>query len=87
MLRLHEQAFKEFKAVHDNYSLDPEKWKGEFNRKGGEILRIISRFENQLCGKSENCGFGKFSSSLSEKFWQTIKEEFPKIDEIGLRLD
>lgn len=84
MLLQNKNAFEEFKKIHDNYSKNPAKWKSEFNQKGSDISMIISRFETRLCGKSENCGFGKFSSNLSQKFWEEVRKLLPKIDEVGI---
>lgn len=83
MLSSHKELFDAFKAVHQKYEADPQKWQTEFNEKGEEVLSVIRRYENMLCGHSENSGFGKYSSKLSEKFWTEIKSIFSKIDYIG----
>jgi len=79
------QAFDSFKEIHDQFAMQPNKWREEFNEKGEEIQMIIRRYENQLCSHSENGGFGKFTGNLSEKFWGEIRKVFPKIDEIGVQ--
>lgn len=84
MLSSHQEVFDAFKKVHDNYATDQDKWQKEFNEKGDEVLTIIRRYENMLCGHSESTSFGKYSSKLSEKFWAEVKIHFPKIDFIGV---
>lgn len=84
MVRQNKQVFEEFKEIHDQFAVQPNKWRTVFNTKGEEIQMIIRRYENRLCSKSENGGFGKFSGTLAEKFWEEIRKNFPKIDEIGV---
>lgn len=84
MLNYNKEIFNEFKIIHDKYLLNPDKFKQEFNEKGEEILNIIRKYENMLCGKSESGKYGKFSSGLSDKFWQLIRFRFPKIDFVGV---
>lgn len=84
MLEAHKELFREFKELHNNYVLNPEKWKEKFNRDGQDVLRLIKRWENNLCGKSEGGKYAKFSSILSQKFWDELRTIFPKIDEIGM---
>lgn len=83
MLSSHKELFDVFKKLHDDYAKEPEKWQKEFNDKGEEVLTVIRRYENMLCGHSENSGFGKYSSKLAEKFWAEVRAVFPKIDYIG----
>ncbi len=86
MLETHQKLFDEFKKIHDEYALDPKKWQKEFNEMGQDVLTIIRKYENMLCGKSESGKYGKFSSKLSDKFWEQIRAYFPKIDFVGTRV-
>jgi len=85
MISAHKDIFDHFKSLHDKYMLDPEKYQQEYNEKGQEVLHIIHKWENNLCGKSESTKYGKFSSNLADKFWGEIRLLFPKIDYIGLQ--
>jgi len=85
MIKKYKNEFMEFKKIHDLYLKEPKKTKAEFNAQGQDILEIIHRYENTLCGHSENSGYGKFTSGLTDKFWQEIRSLFPKIDEVGLK--
>lgn len=82
MLDDYDEFFKEFKNLHDKFDQDPDTYKEEYNDIGVKALRIIRRYENELCSKSENSGFGKFSAHLSDKFWEQVRVSFPKIDAI-----
>lgn len=84
MLAAHRDIFTEFKRLHDAYAEDPKKYQAEFNEKGLEIQAILRRWENNLCGKSESGKYGKFSSTLADKFREEVKVHFPKIDYIGV---
>lgn len=84
MLANHKELFAEFKKIHDEYALDPKTWQPKLNEYGQEVLHIIRRYENMLCGKSESGKYGKFSSKLADKFWESVRASFPKIDFVGM---
>jgi hypothetical protein len=84
MLEYNQDLFNNFKTIHDNFQIDPEKWQEKFNEEGTKALRIIRRYENNLCSKSENTGFGKFSTTLSDKFWEQVRSHLPLIDKVKI---
>jgi hypothetical protein len=84
MLEDNQKLFHEFKQVHDNYVQDKEEYREQFHEVGTKVLRIIRRYENVLCAKSENSGYGKFSSSLSDKFWEEVRAYLPLIDQVQI---
>jgi hypothetical protein len=86
MLAANDALFKEFKEIHDKYAIDPKKWQDAFNEKGQEVQAILRKWENILCSKSESGKYGKFSSTLADKFREEIKVHFPKIDYIGMKI-
>ncbi len=79
----YEEFFTEFKVLHEKYVEDPDQYGDEFNETGQKVLRIIRRYENELCSRSENSGYGKFSENLSEKFWEMVRGYFPFIDSVA----
>lgn len=85
MLLKYKDDFDNFKVIHDKYLENPKANKKEFNEVGSDLLDIVRRYENILCGHSENGGYGKFSSKLADKFWEEVRKNFPKIDEVGIR--
>lgn len=85
MLEAHEDLFKNFKKVHDEYVLNPDELQEKLNEAGKDIIPIVQRWENNLCAKSEGGKYGKFSSGLADKFWTEVRVHFPKIDYVGMR--
>lgn len=83
MLEYNKDLFDSFRDIHSQYELDPLAMQSLFNQEGEKVLRVIRRYENILCGKSEGGKYGKFSSTLSEKFWGEIRLFFPHIDSVG----
>jgi hypothetical protein len=86
MLLEHEKEFSAFKKVHDLYKLDQQKWTKQFNELGIPVLDIVREYENRLCSGMEQGGKGEFTSLLSEKFWQLVREYLPLIDLVGAKL-
>lgn len=84
MLDLNKKLFDDFRALHDKYALNEERWQNEFNREGEKILTVVREWENKLCRQSEKAGYGSYTSSLSEKFRSELKKQFSLIDNIGL---
>ena len=84
MIEANKDAFESFRKVHDQYSLDEEKYQEEFNKAGEAILPLIHEWENKLCSQSEKAGYGGYTGGLAEKFQAEVKREFPLIDHIGI---
>ncbi len=87
MLDKHASLFDRFRLVHDAYVRSPSLHQQEFNDIGDQVLEIIQKFDQKLCGKSERSGYGSYSSKLSEKFWEHVRKNFPKIDSVGLKVN
>lgn len=85
MLEENEELFERFAPVHQAFIANPETAKAQFNKIGSEVLYVVRRYENILCGSTERSSYSKFSSNLSEKFWGVIRVIFPKIDYIGIK--
>lgn len=84
MIEDNQRLFNEFKTIHDNFKNDPKNWENKFNEEGTKILRVIRRYENNLCSRSENTGFGKYSINLSDKFWEEVRLLLPHIDQVKI---
>lgn len=84
MLENNEELFKQFEHIHKAYTEDAKKYKKEFDEVGENVLSIVRKYENMLCSHSESGKYGKFSSKLSDKFWEAVRGKFPKIDFIGV---
>jgi len=85
MIANNKALFDDFKIIHDQFVLEPQKYQDEFNKKGEEIMRVVHQWEDKLCNHSEGSGYGLYSANLAEKFKNQIRKNFPKFDEIGVK--
>lgn len=86
MIDENKKVFDDFFRLHQRYVANPQATQVEFNTIGRKIQDIIHNYERKLCGKTEGGMYSKFSQNLSEKFWEIIRKDFPKIDYIGVTL-
>ena len=86
MVSENKELFDNFSDIHREYMLDPHKWQKLFNEYGGEVVEIICDYERKLCATSEKGQFGKFSTTLSTRFWAEVKKVFPKIELVGVKI-
>lgn len=84
MIDQNADLFKRFYSIHEQYVLDPKTNQEAFNAIGREVQDVVHDYERRLCGKTESGMYSKFSSNLSEKFWGLLRQDFPKIDFIGV---
>lgn len=84
MLEENQDLFNEFKALEERFSTDRDSVSEEFNTVGNKVLRVIRRYEDELCSKSEGGKYGKFSANLSEKFQQEVHGYFKHISSVRL---
>lgn len=87
MLKEQEKALSDFKLLHDRYEVDPKTFQDEYNSEGEKFLEIIQKYENMLTSHTENAGYGKYATNLSDKFRSAVKQLYPKLDFIGIQRD
>ena len=87
MLSEHETEFAKFKEIHDLYSTNQTKYSTKFDELGKPIVEIIREYEGKLCGKMKSGGKAVFSSNLSEKFWNGVRQLYPYIDFVGVKVE
>lgn len=87
MIEENKELFDSFTKTHLLYSTNPDKYQDLFNKEGKKVLEVIREWENRLCYQSEKAGYGNFTSKLSEKFWEEIRKNFPKIDFVGVMVE
>ncbi|MDO8451319.1 MAG: hypothetical protein Q7S76_00435 [bacterium] len=85
MLEENKELFEEFKPIHDAYALNPEINQAKYNDSGKEILDVLREYDRRLCAKMGGGQYSKFSTNLSEKFWEEVRKIFPLIDRVGIR--
>lgn len=76
MIEENQYLFDEFKKLKVDDEL--------FHDIGNKVLRIIRRYEDELCSKSEGGRYGKFSENLSEKFQAEVHAYLPTISQVRL---
>lgn len=86
MIENHGRVFKKFKPIHDAFVADPEKNADEFHTQGRQVLDIVRDWERRLCHGMEKGQYASYSAGLAEKFWDQVRVEFPKIDEVGVKV-
>ena len=84
MIDENKDLFDSFYKIHELYTWDPKANQKGFNDIGRQIQEVIHIYEKRLCGKTEGGMYSKFSSGLSEKFWGLLRNDFSKIDCIGI---
>lgn len=85
MIEDNRDLFLDFKEIHDKFTEDPESFKDEFNEKGKVLVEIIREYELKLTAQQNRGQYSKFSSNLSDKFWDQIRGFLPKIDFVGVK--
>ena len=76
MLEENQELFNAFLAL----SVEGE----TFHVVGNKVLRVIRRYEDELCAKSEGGRYGKFSEGLSAKFQTEVHAYFPSLHTVRL---
>jgi len=84
MIDENKELFDSFFLIHDKYTQSPDAFQQQFNDIGRQIQDVVHIYEKRLCGKTEGGMYSKFSSGLSEKFWGLVRQDFPKIDFVGV---
>lgn len=82
MINQNKELFDEFSKVYDLFEQDSEKYREQFNAIGKEINVIVRRTDNKLCAQTELSQYNKFSTGLSDKFWEIVRENYPYIDKV-----
>ena len=85
MIEDNRDLFLDFKEIHDKFTEDPESFKDEFNEKGKVLVEIIREYELKLTAQQNRGQYSKFSSNLSDKFWDQIRSFLPRIDFVGVK--
>ncbi len=86
MREANQETFEQFRKIHDLFAADRAKYQDDFNLQGQKIMEIIQEWEKRLCSRMEGSKNSVYSANLSEKFRSEVRNEFPKIDLIGVRL-
>lgn len=86
MVAAHKPEFEEFAKISLEYKKDQEKWQEELDRVGKPLQRIITEYENRLCGKMEGGSKATYTANLADKFRNAIRADYPLIDFVGVKI-
>lgn len=84
MMQENRDLFLDFKEVHDKF-VEDDSQKEEFNKKGAQVVEIIREYERKLTSQTDKGQYSKFSTGLSDKFWDQIRSFLPRIDFVGVK--
>ena len=79
MLTIHKTHFEKYEkmqAAADSNSLEDTT---EFEDLKQLLYRTIRKNEDKLCARSENTKYLMYSQNLADKFWELVREKFPKL--------
>lgn len=87
MLEKEQELFEEFKPIHDSYRENRAKHQAEFNQVGSKVVEAIHDWERKLCSAMGRTQYAKYSETVSEKFWDLIREDYDQIDMVGVKIE
>ena len=87
MLEREADLFNQFRTVHDNYQQDQSKFQEEFNQVGQKVVDTIHDWERRLCSVMGRSQYASYSQTVSEKFWDLARNDFPQIDMVGVKVE
>jgi hypothetical protein len=79
-------VFDQFAKIHQQFEQDEEKGGEAFHQLGKEVLDIIRDYDRRLCAAMGRGIYSVYSDKLSQKFWDLVREDFPKIDMVGVKI-
>lgn len=85
MIEENRDLFLDFKEVHDKFINDEDAYKQEFNEKGTKVVEVIREYERRLTSQQDRGQYSKFSTGLSDKYWEQIRAFLPRIDFVGVK--
>lgn len=86
MFEQNREDFLQFMILNDQYGQDKRLMKGEFDKKGKEIVKIVKEWEDKLCSTMEKGKNGAYSAKLGEKFQSELGKYFPYYHEVGVTI-
>jgi len=79
-----QELFDEFKKIHDAYAKGDASKEADFHEVGRKVVDAFRDWDRRLCSGMSRGNFSQYSSKLSEKFWERIRQDFARIDEVGI---
>lgn len=86
MFEAHREEFMKFMVLNQCYKEDKREFKHRFDEEGAKIQRIVTEWEDKLCGTMEKGKNSTYSAKLGEKFRDEVVKYFPYFNEIGVTI-
>ncbi len=87
MLAKEADLFARFRIVHDSYQQDQKKFQKEFNQVGRQVVDAVHDWERRLCSVMGRSQYASYSQTVSEKFWDLVRQDFSQIDMVGVIIE
>ena len=78
--------FDRFAKIHQLFEKDQELNAEAFHQLGKEVLEVIRDYDRRLCAAMGRGVYSVYSDKLSQKFWDLVRADFPKIDLVGVKV-
>lgn len=78
--------FDRFAKIHQSFDQDQELNAEAFHQLGRDVLDVIRDYDRRLCAAMGRGVYSIYSDKLSQKFWDLVREDFPKIDLVGVKV-
>lgn len=85
MIDQNRQAFDDFMKLHDQY-VASQISQDEYNQKGMKVLDIVRDWDRRLCAAQGKGMYSQYTTKLSEKFWDLVRQDFSHIDKVGVKI-
>lgn len=79
------ELLEEFKVIHDAFAKGDSSKEEQFHTVGIRVLDKIREWDRRLCSGMSRGQFSQYTVKLSEKFWDRVRKDYSKIDEVGVR--
>jgi hypothetical protein len=86
MVAENQQLFTDFLKIHDQFVQNPDQYETAFHELGQKVVDKIRDYDRRLCSAMGRGVFSTYSQQLSEKFWGLAREDFAKIDMVGVKI-
>jgi len=78
--------FDRFAKIHHLFEADQNLNADAFHQLGKEVLEVIRDYDRRLCAAMGRGVYSVYSDKLSQKFWDLVRIDFPKIDMVGVKV-
>jgi hypothetical protein len=80
------KLFDRFAKIHQLFEKDQDLNAKAFHQLGRDVLDVVRDYDRRLCAAMGRGVYSIYSDKLSQKFWDLVREDFPKIDLVGVKV-